>query len=192
MKKSIKRARIVALAAVSACALMAVSASAASAATAWWVNPGSVTASGTLTLKQNGANEKSCTMKEGSGGSASNVEFLGEKFGGLGIYTSSLTKWLEFTCTGSTKLEMRMEPTTTTYESGFWINAEANGVNMSSPYGEYGNVALKLPWTNGTEGKSSTIGFSNTKIGFNGGGNITATGTFTIKRTGGGVLTLTH
>ena len=191
MNRTLKRARVLALAVVSACALMAVSASAASAANAWFVNPGTITGSGTLTLKQNGANEKTCTIKEGSGGEAGNLEFGGLKFGAFNLQTSGVTGWLEFSCTGSTLLQMTFGPTTT-YESGFWANVEASGALVTSPYGQYQNEKLKLPWTNGTEGKHSTVGFSNTKIGHNGGGNITATGTFTVKRSNGEVLTLTH
>ncbi len=192
MKKSLKRARMLALAAIGACALMAASASAASAATAWWTNPGAVSASGTLTLKQNGANEKTCTMFGGSGGEAGNVEFFGVKTGGLTINSAGVAELLEFSCTGSSLLQMGFKGALASYESGFWITDEPRSL-VTSPYGSYTPTAsLKLAWTNGTEGKQSTISFNNTKIGSNGGGSITATGTFTIKRTNGEVPTLTH
>lgn len=193
MKKSLKRARILAVAAVSACALMAVTASAASAANAWFVNPGLIKGEGSLTLKQAGGNEKVCTPNGNPGGEAGNLEFGGSKFGAFSLANESITNRTIFWCpTSSSRLELNLFTGTTTYESGFWASFEAPGVSEGSPYGSYNQVALKLPWTNGTEGKQSTIKLSNTKIGSNGGGEITATGTITVKRSSGEVLTLTH
>jgi len=189
MKRSIKRGRLLVGAVVSACALMAVSASAASAANAWWVSPGTPSASGTLTLKQNGANEKTCSVSN-AGGTAANVESGGTKAGVLNLKNSP-AEWLELSCAGSFNLVIRAGGSLT-YESGYWLSVPASSNTLGSPYGSYSQAAMKLPWTNAAEGKSSSFSFSNTKIGFNGGGDITATGTITVKKNNGENLLLTH
>jgi hypothetical protein len=191
MKRSFKRARMLAVAVVGACALMAASASAASAANAWWVNTGGVTASGSLTLKQAGANEKTCTPATGIGGSAVNTENGGEKVGSLALQNNAFGQ-VQYNCTGSTWLTIEILGFGS-YESGLWLTTLTTP-ELHSPYGNYHEATWKVPWTNGVEGgSSSSFAFSNTIIGSNAGGNITATGTTTVKRvTSGAVLTLTH
>jgi hypothetical protein len=63
----------------------------------------------------------------------------------------------------------------------------------ASPYGDYYQSALTIPWTNGSGATHSTLNFNNMQIGIDkvGGKPITVTGNITIKRWTGAILTLT-
>lgn len=190
MRNSVKRGPRLFAAVVSVCALMAVSASAASASNAWWVNPGGATASGTLTVKQAGANEKTCNPTSTMTGSAVNGESSGVKSGLIQLF-NTLGRQAEYTCTGSTHLQIELLAGAT-YEAGFQLSFSSFTGSLPSPYGSYTQGAFSAPWTNGTGGGQSTFSLSNTKIGSNAGGDITASGTVTVKRNNGEVLSLTH
>lgn len=196
MSSSIKRARVLVAMAVSACAILALSAATASAAPvpAWWTNPGAVKFSGTINLKLNGANEKSCTPQVANGGSALNAEEGGVKQGALTLHSTNalgLEIMTEFNCTGGTHLQAYIAGETN-YESGYFYNTEAAAFGWTSPYGAWNQNAWKIPWTNGSGSTQSTLTFSNTKIGASNSGTITATGTLTVSRSSGELLTLTH
>jgi len=186
MTSSSKKARALVGALVATMALFAVSAASASASVpAQWVNPGSIVASGSLTLKQNGANEKVCTAKTNVG-SAINAE-------GMGAMILETPSWgaVEFSCPGGSLLLYLSG--STNFETNYFVAVPATGSSsLFSPYGTYTSDAYNVNWTNASGTTASTLNFSSTKFGHNAGGSITASGNLTVKRGTGANITLTH
>ncbi|HET9153512.1 MAG TPA: hypothetical protein VFN85_05305 [Solirubrobacterales bacterium] len=190
MKSSITRVRLLvgALLATSAFLALSVSSASAAAVPARWVNPGTINISGSLTLKRNGGNEKTCTMRNPTGGETFN-------FGteGLLLAENPLSGWpsgyVYMECTGGTTLQLRFSGLSK-FETSYYIAMEHSSVLQASPYGQWQQEAWKLGFTNGAP---STMSISNTKIGIIGSNEpITASGTLTIKRMNGENITLTH
>jgi hypothetical protein len=186
MNSSSKRARTLVSAFVATVALLSLSAAAASAAPvpARWVNPGTIFGNGSLTLKQNGTNEKVCTLKSNTGEA---VNFGTE--GAMWLETPFVGP-TEYSCTGGS-LYLNVLGSTK-FETVYFLSVEGGGSSLASPYGTYTPSAYNATWTNASGGVSSKLNFSNTKIGSNAGGNITATGSITVKRGSGADITLTH
>jgi hypothetical protein len=159
-------------AAVSACALLALGATSAVAAPTW-TTAGSATASGSLTVKLNGGNAKTCTFN--AWGNASNSA----GYATLNLVFGSPT-WINIPCSGNTTLQMRASNAFVDGGPGSYT-VEFYGDNASSPYGgTYSNLATP-DFVNGTGGAQSTIVFDDTYIGENAFANVlTATGTLTV------------
>jgi uncharacterized protein YaiE (UPF0345 family) len=197
MESSIKRARVLVVAVVSACALFAfsVGTAAATPVSAYWVNPGAAKVAGSINIKLNGANEKTCTAGSNFG-SASNTEFGGGSKGGtLFLQTNSFYPYIvDFSCTGGTKFQLQVVAYTE-YDSGYLLKLEKSGSEnvWQTPYGTWIQWATSNPWTNAAGGKASFFTFNNTAIGrAASGGTITATGSLNVTRSTGAELTLTH
>lgn len=159
----------------------------ASPVPARWVSPGSATLSGTMTIKLNGSNAKTCTAN--AAGEAING-------GGEGALLVSANPYgiaylVIFNCTGGTQLWVEM-PSVATYGSGYLLTTESAPYGWTSPYGAWNQESIPMPFTNAVGETPSHVTLSETKLGQTASGTITASGTLNIKGKGGSALTLTH
>jgi len=172
-----------------ACALTELSAGSAlaSGVPAKWVTAGEAKMSGSMTLKLNGSNAKSCTEAL-SAGSA----FNGGSQGGLTLTSSGFGEGVvRFECTGATDLWFFTDAIAT-YNSGYFLTTESQSIGWDSPYGKWTQKKVPMPFTNAAGETPSHVTFSETALGESGGGTITATGTLNITGKNGSALTLAH
>jgi hypothetical protein len=188
---SFKSARAIVVAAISAAALSAAFAGSALAATpASWNVPDFTAAKATttgITVKKNGASPVACTQTGTQGGNV-----VGK---GAGLFESTSFGMLRqtFSCAGGTSFHFYL-----TSEAGFaegaarWLTLSSWPTSLPSPYGAFAQDAHASPtYTNGTAKTPSTINFSNTVVGHQGGGaTISITGSFNATTSTGGLLTL--
>jgi hypothetical protein len=207
MYVSLKVSRRLLAVAISACSLLAFSAASASASEipASWVGvttPTEANMSGSVTIKRNGANAKTCTISTGKASSGTIWNTAGQGFGDIyeGLDPSNW-EYVFGSCTGGTTFGIYarlLTPIYNTSTSTYFI--EMGGVGGGAGEPPSGYTAPGTPrylWGAPTELKpklvnGSGIVFNNTVVGtdFNS-GTITVTGTVSVKR-GAVSATLTH
>jgi len=80
------------------------------------------------------------------------------------------------------------------YDDQYWLVSTFEPANpiLESPWGNYLQQYLEVPFTNAAGGNPSEVTFSNTRIGEGSLGEITATGTLTVDDGNGGNVTITN
>jgi len=153
-----------------------------------WSSQGTSTMkwSGTVTIKYNGGNPKTCTIVNPGTSPWSYTSSNGFEVSNAGFYLSA-------SCTGGTTLQMfagggAYYYTATGYEVEIWDPASV----LTSPYGNWVQWSHIVPFTNGSGATPSKATYSNTLIGRAVGGNVTMSGTINVTTPAGGLLTLSH
>ena len=208
MYTSLKVPRRLLVVAISLCSLLGFSVASASASIvpASWVGVTETKIyaemSGTVKVKRNGANEKTCTISTGIPGVGGGLVWNSEGQGSGDIYQGYDPYEWEYVygpCVGGNtfgiyarRLEAKYNTTTSTYilemigaaEGGWPTNGYGGAYLFAYPSGE-----VKPAFVNG-----SGIVFNNTEVGQDtGGGKYTVTGTVKVNRGEKGAnLTLTH
>lgn len=158
-------------------------------------NANSVKLSGTVTVKKNGAEAKTCELKSATGK-------VTESPGSLQVYTNSTDLQTYFSCTGGTAFSLgfysalgRYNTTTGAYS----LNLVKVGSAYQSPWGQYypgyyTGGEIIAGWTNGSETTPSTIDFNELNVGalVSGFAKITVNGSLTATTSTGGLLTQSH
>jgi len=151
--------------------------------------------SGTITLKRNGIEAKTCELK---------TPLIGGNFGPTSSFQVGNGTFGEakFTCpTGGTPVYLEMF---------YWGEAQYDNVTgayslrvdnysehtLGSPYGQYSQITTgqdRGSWTNGSGTTASTVTFNEALIGHDTAGkSITFTGTMKVTTSTGGLVTLSH
>lgn len=195
-------------AAVTTCVLLATGASAASAAPALWNTTGAVaiTPSGTFTIKVGATPDahNTFTCSTVSNIIADATTTAGTSYlSGFGFSAPSPPNGFCYDATGSAMLidfvkmglAMKGVKTGSAYSvqglNEMYIHITGSFVNYTSD--GVGAVSYTAPWTNGTSAANpSKVVFTNAQVGTTNTGSlpITLSGTFTLKTSGGALLTL--
>jgi hypothetical protein len=170
-------------AAVSACALLAVGVSPAFGAVTW-TSTGSIGATGTITIKHNGANAKTCTAS--AAGTASNSS----GYATADLFQGAFPGYMSLPCSGSTTLRLVFWGAEGIGSPGDYYLVLPYGAMTNTPYGTMSQDGT-LPFVNGAGAVKSTIVLSDTLLGNTATGAVTATGTLTLSNGSTGTRTLT-
>lgn len=184
--------KVMGIAIVAALALSALVASAASASivSAKFSSPLFKLTTTEVTIKKSGGEAKTCTLPKAIEVFAEGSSFIG----------SNELQTVRFSCTGGTSLRMSFngQAKYDTVAEKYYLNvADPNSQAFESPYGLYlqsTGGTNNWTWVNGSGSTSSTITLNEQWIGSTqtGSAKITMTGTFTVKTSSGGLITLSH
>jgi hypothetical protein len=141
----------------------------------------------TFTIKR-GTESKTCTAHPVSISVSGGRSFLG---------SNSSSEGTVFGCPDLTKLEMRWagEAKYDTVAERYYLHIGAwSSQALHGPWGWWSQSASDWTWVNGSESTPSTITVNELVIGHNESPfeNITISGTFTVKTSIGGLVTLSH
>lgn len=196
--KLTKKLRVLAVTVGAIAALAAIGASPAMAEiVATKFNANTAKLSGTLTVKKNGGEAKTCELKSATG-------IASEKSPGyIQVYTNAFDLQTYFTCTGGTKFSLGFYPALGRYDTitgAYSLNLTHLAKEYASPWGGYQagyyspNGEIIAGWTNGSGATSSTIDFNELNVGAltSGFAKITVSGSLTATTSTGGLLTQSH
>lgn len=178
--------KVLLVTAVAAMALGAVSASSASASiVSAKFSSSSWKLTGTLTVKRNGTEEKSCKLVKAIEGFGESSFIASNEWTGASI----------FTCTDLSELVMRYvgEAKYDNVAGQYFLRISSYNEALRSPWGPntYFQSQSDWPWTNGSGATNSTMTLNELVIGTTTGGQkITVSGTITAKTAAGGLVTL--
>lgn len=192
-----KSKKVLATLAVACVAFAAVGASSAMAEVVngkWSAGTIKLALSGTLTVKRNGGEAKTCEMPAGP---ATGQAVTGS--GAAFAWNDSVTGETKFSC-GSAQLALYFSEMLAHYDTTtgkYSVQLLKVGPQASSPWGNYNVGFYGKPsgeFTNGSGTTASTLSFNEALVGglVSDSSKITVTGTFNVTTTSGGLLTLSH
>lgn len=147
-----------------------------------------------ITLKKNGGEATTCTLRGGSAagpiGEENSLFIAGnDTWGTLGEFNCTGGKAMSMTLTGRARYD--------TVASRYFIRfLQTPSCLCISPWGGYSQkteASTGFTWTNGSGSTQSTISFNEELLGtLNSGGTLTISGSFTATTSGNSLLTLSH